>query len=144
MFSKACEYGIKALMYLSAQPQSQRRVGVKEVSAAIDSPEAFTAKILQQLARQNIVHSTKGPHGGFELIGDGKSITLAAIVEAIDGNGIFINCALGLKQCSETHPCPVHDKFKVVRDYLSGVLHTTNLQEINDGLVGGLTHLKRN
>jgi DNA-binding IscR family transcriptional regulator len=62
LFSKACEYGILAAIYIGQQQASGRRVGLKDITVEIDSQEAFTAKILQQL-----VISVQGPTGGFEL-----------------------------------------------------------------------------
>ena len=46
MFSKACEYGIKATIHISHQSQQGHRVSLKAVAKAIDFPIAFTAKIL--------------------------------------------------------------------------------------------------
>ena len=58
MFSKACEYGIKASIHISQQSQQGERVSLKSVAKAIDSLIAFTAKILQSLANNNIIAST--------------------------------------------------------------------------------------
>ena len=86
MFSKACEYGIKATIHISHQSQQGRRVSLKEVAKAIDSPVAFTAKILQSLANNQIIMSVKGPTCGYEIPqGEKAKITLHQIVKAIDG-----------------------------------------------------------
>lgn len=144
MFSKACEYAIRATIYIAVQSNKDNRVGIKDISKEIDSPEAFTAKILQQLSRNNIISSIKGPHGGFEIDKNEMSkIKLSHIVMAIDGDTIYKGCGLGFKQCSETQPCPVHDKFKVVRDELKHMLETTNVLELSVGLKKGLTFLHR-
>jgi Rrf2 family protein len=144
MFSKACEYGIKAAIYIAVQSNQNKRVALKDISKEIDSPEAFTAKILQQLARNGIIDSVKGPSGGFEIERKKMAkIKLSQIVSAIDGDSIYKGCALGLKECSEKKPCPVHDKFKIVRDDLRTMLETTNLQELALGLKEGMTYLKR-
>lgn len=144
MFSKACEYAIRATIYIAVQSNQDNRVGLKDISKEIDSPEAFTAKILQQLSKNNIINSIKGPNGGFEI--DKKAmpkINLSQIVIAIDGDTIYKGCGLGFKQCSEKQPCPVHDKFKVVRDELKHMLETTNILELSVGLKQGLTFLHR-
>lgn len=144
MFSKACEYGIRATLYIAEQSQSGSRVSLKEIARAIDSPEAFTAKILQQLVKSNIVGSLKGPTGGFEIEKNNLlKIRLADIVSAIDGDGIYKGCGLGLKECDEDRPCPVHDKFKMIREGLREMLETTSLQELANGLKDGITFLRR-
>ncbi len=144
MFSKACEYAIRATIYIAVQSNQDNRVGLKDISKEIDSPEAYTAKILQQLSRNNIIDSVKGPHGGFEI--DKKEMTkikLSQIVMAIDGDAIYKGCGLGFKECSEKQPCPVHDKFKVVRNELKRMLETTTVLELSLGLTKGLTFLHR-
>lgn len=145
MFSKACEYGIRATLHIAEQAlNSDRKIGVKDIAKAIESPEAFTAKILQILTRNKIIHSVKGPSGGFYILKkDLAKIKLSAIVEAIDGDQIYRGCGLGLSQCNAAKPCPVHDKFKVIRDELAKMLTQTTLLELANGLESGLTFLKR-
>ncbi len=144
MFSKACEYGIRATVYIAVQSLEERRVNLKEIAKAIESPEAFTAKILQQLVKSNIIDSTKGPSGGFEINKTQfKQINLSQIVSAIDGDSIYKGCGLGLKECDENKPCPVHDKFKNIRDELRLMLETTSIEELSLGMKEGLTFLKR-
>ncbi|HWZ36009.1 MAG TPA: hypothetical protein VNW51_07620, partial [Mucilaginibacter sp.] len=63
--------------------------------------------------------------------------------EAVDGNGIFIGCALGLKQCSEVNPCPLHHEFKAVRSQLHNMLSNTTIGEFNTDLISGATTLKK-
>lgn len=143
MFSKACEYAIKATLQIAQQSQVGKRSSLKDIAKAIDSPEAFTAKILQQLARQGLIFSVKGPNGGFELNqDDANNLMLSQIVKAIDGDQIYIGCGLGLKQCNEFKPCPVHDKFKAIRDSLSDMLENTSVNELANGLNKGLTFLR--
>ncbi|MFD2036351.1 RrF2 family transcriptional regulator [Belliella marina] len=142
MFSKACKYAINAMIYLATIKEGVQRAGLKEIAKAIDSPEAFTAKILQQLVRDELLNSAKGPNGGFAIHGDPKTISIAQIVASIDGDLIFTGCALGLEKCSEEHPCPVHHKFKAVRDHLTGMMLTTNLKAIASQVNEGTSFLK--
>ncbi len=143
MFSKTCEYGIRASIFIASQSYQNTRVGLKDIAKKIDSPEAFTAKILQTLVKSNIIHSIKGVGGGFEIPKDSlNQIKLAQIVTAIDGDTIYTGCGLGLSQCSESHPCPVHEKFKEIRNQLAFMLENTNLEELALGLKSGDTFLR--
>lgn len=143
MFSKACEYGIKATIFIAINSYDDRRVSPKEISKEIDSPPAFTAKILQDLVRHHIINSVKGAYGGFEIDKDTISkIKLAQIVNAIDGDQIYKGCGLGLQSCNEAHPCPVHDKFKLVRDDLKFMLEQTSLEELALNITSGASFLK--
>jgi Rrf2 family transcriptional regulator, iron-sulfur cluster assembly transcription factor len=144
MFSKACEYGIRATIYIAEQSQLERKVSLKEISEAIESPTAYTSKILQQLSRSFIINSDKGPTGGFSM--DTKEIEkvkLSTIVFAIDGDSIYNGCGLGLKKCNEKMPCPVHNQFKIVRDELKKMLESTTIKSLAIDLEKGLTYLKR-
>jgi len=143
MFSKTCEYGIRATIFIASQSYQDNRVGLKDIAQKIDSPEAFTAKILQILSKNNIIHSIKGVGGGFEIPKKTMSqIKLIQIVSAIDGDRVFTGCGLGLNHCSEDHPCPVHDKFKEIRNGLATMLENTNLEELALGIKSGDTFLR--
>jgi Rrf2 family protein len=144
MFSKTCEYGIKATVYVANVSKEKRRVQLKEIAEEIGSPAAFTAKIMQQLVRNNIIDSIKGPTGGFEINEQQmKTTKLNQIVLAIDGDKIYNGCGLGLDKCNDLKPCPLHDKFKVIREDLKNMLTCTTIYELTEGITEGLTWLKR-
>lgn len=144
MFSKACEYGIRAVIYIAKKSLLDKKVSLKEVAKAIDSPEAYTSKILQKLSKNNIINSDKGPTGGFSM--DKKKsdkVKLSTIVFILDGDNIYKGCGLGLEKCNEQMPCPVHNQFKTVRESLKIMLETTTIISLALGLKNGLTFLKR-
>lgn len=144
MFSKACQYGIKASVYIASQSAMGIRTSLKDIAFNINSPEAFTAKILHQLAKQNILHSLKGPTGGFEIPkGRAAAIKLSDIVSAIDGVSIYEGCALGFDSCDALQPCPMHNKFVGIRNDLKQMLENTSLLELANDLDGAGSFLKR-
>ena len=143
MFSKSCNYAIKAAIFIAKHSLEENKVGFVDIAKEIDSPQAFTAKILQILVKSGIIDSVKGVNGGFYIPKKNIATTyLVEIVDAIDGDAVFHGCGLGLSHCSETHPCPVHDKFKSIRDELAHMLETTNLEELALGIKSGETFLK--
>jgi Rrf2 family protein len=143
MFSKSCEYAIKATIFIASKCGEGKKIGLKEIAESIDSPTAFTAKILQKLTKNKIINSTKGVNGGFEILKDNlNKIRLIQIVTAIDGNSVFLGCGLGLGNCSEDHPCPVHYKFKKVKEDLVSMLENTTLEELAEGVQSGSSFLK--
>ena len=128
---------------LTIYSYNETKVGLKEIAQEIDSPMAFTAKILQVLVKNDIIKSSKGVRGGFMVLKeDLKRITLSQIVVAIDGDSVFLRCGLGLSNCSEDHPCPVHEKFKFVKQDLAFMLENTTLEELSIGIKKGTTFLK--
>jgi len=119
MLSNSCRYGIRAVIYLASLPQNKGKTGIKQISRDLNLPSPFLAKILQLLARQKILDSTKGPHGGFSLLKDARNITLLDIVRTIDGEDILTNCIIHNETCTKVDkdkkPCPVHDDFIGIR-----------------------------
>ena len=143
MFSKTCEYGIRATIFIASESYQSKRVGLRDIAQKIDSPEAFTAKILQILSKENIINSVKGVGGGFEIPRETmKDINLAQIVNALEGDRVFTGCGLGLSNCSDDHPCPMHEKFKSIRTELAFMLENTNLEELALGIKTSDTFLR--
>lgn len=143
MFSKACEYGIKAMIYISRKSLEGERVNIPSIAQHINSPKAFTGKILGTLSQHNLVQSITGPNGGFEIDAKKlKKLSLLHIVEAIDGDALFHQCALGLRKCSNKRPCPMHYTFLPIRNQLYEVLKKTTLLELAQSLQSGETILK--
>ena len=143
MFSKACEYGIRALVFIAQKSKEGNRLGIKEIASGVDSPAHFMGKILTELSRKGLVLSAKGPHGGFYMDEKCLRATFADVVTAIDGNNLFTGCGLGLKSCNENKPCPIHYEFKIIRTKLKSLLETTRIGEFNERLAKGLVFLKR-
>ncbi|MCP2044455.1 Rrf2 family protein [Pontibacter sp. HSC-36F09] len=115
---------------------------MKAIAKEVDAPEAFTAKILQILNKHRIITSLKGPYGGFFIEKYQLEQPVINIVNAIDGMAVFWECGLGLKKCSETHPCPMHDKFKVARESLRDVFQNTTIQQLAQELKEGTSFIK--
>lgn len=142
MFSKACEYAIRAVLYIAIKSTNGQRLGLKEIAKEVDSPVPFTAKILQTLSREGIIASTKGPNGGFFLKPRSKPVPLGAIVRAIDGTDTLHMCAIGLKECTDRYPCPIHDQVIAYKDSLRRAMNGKTIQEMAKDLSEGRTYLK--
>ncbi len=115
-----------------------------EIARKTDLPEAFTAKVLQQLVHAGLVYSTKGPGGGFSITPAlARKVKLSNIVATIDGDAVYKGCALGLPQCDASKPCPLHDHFLKIREDLRRMLERTSVQDLVKDLQEGGTVLKR-
>ncbi|HEY0899339.1 MAG TPA: Rrf2 family transcriptional regulator [Sphingobacteriaceae bacterium] len=136
MISKACKYAIRAAICV-AKADTGIRLNVKEIAKEIEAPEAFTAKVLQTLNKHRVITSMKGPYGGFYLEDHQKTQPVINIVNAIDGLSIFSECGLGLKQCSEDHPCPMHDHYAAIRKALLMSFQGTSLGDLAGEVNGG-------
>ncbi|WP_190295304.1 MULTISPECIES: RrF2 family transcriptional regulator [Mucilaginibacter] len=143
IFSKTCEYAVRAVFFIAQQTADGSRVGIKEIAVNIDSPEHFLAKILQDLSKRGIIQSVKGPNGGFYLDAQNLSRPLSDVIEAVDGGGIFRDCGLGLKECSSKNPCPLHHDFLDVRNRLQNMLESITIGQFNEDLNLGIVVLKK-
>lgn len=144
MFSKSCEYGIRASIYIAKHSLKNQKVSLKEVALHTDSPPAFMAKILQKLTRIKVLVSIKGPNGGFFVpLEKIDKVSLLTIVLAIDGDGIFEDCTLGLRRCDGQKPCPMHFSFIKIREEMRLGLETKSLKSLADEVSDGITFLKR-
>jgi Rrf2 family iron-sulfur cluster assembly transcriptional regulator len=128
IFSKKCEYGLQAVLYLSTI-EDNRPASADEISRKLNIPREFVSKILQSLALKKIVGSKKGNSGGFFLGKPAAQIKLIEIVEAIDGLSLFHNCVLGFPDCCPDNPCPVHNKWGKLRNEAYNMLTTETLEQ---------------
>lgn len=142
-FSKSCEYGIKAVIFIGSRSSSSEKVRVNDIARNINSPLAFTAKILQALVGGQIVSSSRGIHGGFWIDPEAlSSITVMDIVKVIDGDAMFHQCALGMDQCGGDHPCPIHHRMVGVRGDIARELESTTLEELVESIDSGFSFLQ--
>lgn len=131
IFSRQCEYALQAVLFL-AKKQNGEMTSIKELSAKLEIPYHFLAKILQNLAHKGLLISLKGPTGGFGLAMRPAEITLFHIVEAIDGVDFMHNCVIGFPDCSGENPCPVHEKWGKMRDEIYNMLISKNIAQMAD------------
>lgn len=108
MLSSSSKYAINAVLYIAVHDSETKKIRATEIAEAIKLPSPFLAKLLQNLSREHIVSSTKGPKGGFFLTDEAKKLPLIEVVKSIDGLDRLEDCVLGLKKCSSEQPCPVH------------------------------------
>jgi len=134
MLSSSCKYGIRAVTYIASRSKRNEKVGIKQISEDLNLPTPFLAKILQLLAKQKILSSSKGPHGGFSLMRDPKEIKLLDIVTTIDGNDLFENCIIHNTTCKcvgEEHLiCPIHDEYSKIRATMMKLFTKKTIQSL--------------
>lgn len=144
MFSKSCEYGIKAFIYIAKRSLIGERFKIGEVSTNIEAPGAYTAKIMTSLIKQKLLESKTSRYGGFKIeIDKMKTIMVCDVVFALDGDSVYKGCGLGLKECDASKPCPLHNKLVTIREDLRQTLETTSIYDLASTLKAGQTMLLR-
>ncbi|NJM14706.1 MAG: Rrf2 family transcriptional regulator [Bacteroidales bacterium] len=131
MLSNTCKYAIRAIIYLAVNAEGGKKIGIKKISEDLQIPTPFLGKILQILAKQKILSSTKGPNGGFGIGRLPEDITLLEIVDIIDGNDLFENCLISLESCSnnEMH-CALHDTYGAIRDQIKDMFSEATIANL--------------
>ena len=142
MISKSCKYAIRAAIFIASRAGGEEKLGVKEIAAEVEAPAAFTAKILQTLSKYKIVTSLKGPYGGFYCENHQLDLPVIEVVNAVDGLAVFKECVMGLHQCSDAHPCPMHSKYAVTREEMLRTFQKTTLGSLSEELSNGAVHIR--
>lgn len=131
MLSKKSKYGIRAVLYLCLHShQNMSPIGGKQISESLKMPLAFTVKILQELAKKNIISSAKGPGGGFYLSKMNCQSTLMDLLKVFGDDDYFTCCAIGLPDCSDERPCPIHESVKKSREEMKIVFEKKTISEL--------------
>ncbi len=133
MFSKSTEYAMRATIFIAQKGSEENKLSLHEIALAIDSPPSFTAKILQSLTKDNcVISSVRGPNGGFYITEEAKLLPIRKVLEAMDESDLFVKCILGLNNCSETMPCPMHYQYKPIKQQLVKLFETKTIMQLSD------------
>ena len=127
--SKKTDYGLLALQYLAAEAPSGV-ASVRTIAARHDIPVELLAKVLQRLARSGFVTAQKGVHGGYHLARPAATISLADIIQAIDGPVAITACGLDDEPCGQFGTCTVRTPLSRVKDRILSVLRDVTLAEM--------------
>ncbi len=138
MLSNTCKYALRALIYLGKFSKEEKKIGIKKISEDLGISSPFLGKILQNLVKQKLLLSTKGPNGGFSLAKNSADISLWDIVVKVDGEEFFTNCLIGLESCKthdKTKPlCPVHHQYDKLRTEIRAFYKETSLENISSDI----------
>ena len=110
---------------------------VKRISKELDISFHFLTKIFQQLTRAELVDSYRGPNGGVRLRCEARTIAVRDIVIALEGSDLFTRCVLGLPDCGEARPCPLHGHWAESRARIEEMLGGKSLTDLGTELRGG-------
>ncbi|KAB2909857.1 MAG: Rrf2 family transcriptional regulator [Ignavibacteriales bacterium] len=140
IFSKKCELGIQAVLFLSILEEGKRATS-SQVAEALKVPKEFVSKVMQKLTETGIIDSRKGKFGGFALGKEPSEISLLDIVLALDGHEIFDSCVLGFPGCSVATPCPMHEEWGKIRLTAKKLLSTETLADLREKSINKISSL---
>ena len=129
IFSRTSQYAIQALIYLGTQPYG-RPVLNREIAQKLGVPPAYLAKVLQVLCREHLLDSSRGRHGGFRLCDGAEKASLLDLMRLIEGSRVDRECLLGHKECGDATACPMHRKWKPVKQEILRFLGHVTVTEL--------------
>jgi Rrf2 family cysteine metabolism transcriptional repressor len=131
-FGVGVDYSLKALLMLADRYPSAQPLRVEEIAAVQGVPENYLRRLLIELKRGGLVLSQKGPSGGYMLARSPARITMADVVEIIEGDYTPVECLEdGANSfCSRDSGCPMRDVWREVRDSVVGILRNATLQSL--------------
>lgn len=141
MLSKSSTYAIRAVLFLATNSSEENKHSPKSIAEIIKIPAPFLAKTLQELTKRKIISSSKGRGGGFYLTDENRQNVLISVVDAIDGLDKFNACSLGLPECGNKNPCPVHHLIYPLRKQLIDELTNKTIVDFTKEIEQGKTHL---
>ena len=133
LYSRSAEYALRGCVHLAALAPGEYAM-VKNIAAEAGIPAHFLAKILQDLARDGFLKSSKGPRGGFRLSQPAGDLPLLRVIEAVDGPGRYERCIAGSPECNDRAPCGMHDSWKALRSRIIDYLGRTSVADVAEAL----------
>jgi Rrf2 family protein len=131
--SKKADYALIAMKHLAIRPDAVS-ASAREIAEQYDIPVELMAKVLQRLARRGLVTSHQGTRGGYRLAKAPSVISVADIIQAIDGPLTVTACSTDVESCDQYAKCSVRDPLWRIRERIVSALATCSLQEVSADL----------
>ncbi len=128
LFSTATGYALRAL---AAMPEDGTYSLAKDLASHLELPGPYLAKILQSLAQEGILHSVRGPRGGFRLARPAHKITVGEVVAALEGVETMSGCVMGFARCDNPeNPCPLHKAWHEVKAHMDASMTHVTIRDL--------------
>ncbi len=128
IYRRSGQLALQASLLLALEPVGTPR-RVSEIAAELGVPRTYLAKVLQGLTRVGLLRAVRGPGGGVCLARSPREIHLGDVLSAIEPAREFEQCFLGLGQCNDAQPCPLHEAWGPIRSDILAMLQTKSLWE---------------
>jgi len=127
--SKKAEYALMAVKDLASRPESEA-ASAREIAERYGIPVELMAKVLQRLVRQDLLASHHGTRGGYHLARSPERISVADIIEAIDGPVMVTSCSSVDDECEQFATCNIRDPLWRIKDQIVQALTSYSLQAL--------------
>lgn len=129
--SKKADYGLIAVKHL-AMHRNEHACSANEIADEYGISTTLMAKVLQKLARQNLVAAKHGSTGGYQLSKTPDQISALEVITAIDGPVLITSCVTSHGNCDATSKCSVREPLRRVNDSILNVLGTVTIAQMSE------------
>ena len=129
--SKKSDYALIAMKHLATHVD-RGALSAREIAEQYDIPLKLMAKVLQRLARGGLVASQQGTRGGYHLTRSADRISVADVIQAIDGPVTVTACSTDEDTCDQYSKCNIRDPLWRVKDRILAALNTFTISEITN------------
>lgn len=126
--SNTSRYAIRILNCMAIQ--NTDLVSAKFLVKELNIPDKYLRQLMTKLTKSGLIQSTQGREGGYKINKPTDKLFLIEIIEAVDNLNKYLGCVLGFDECSDENPCPLHNKWSVIKKDTLHFLKTTTLKEI--------------
>src|SRR5689334_24688755 len=127
--SKKADYALIAMKHL-AQKHRATSTSAREIAEQYDIPIELMAKVLQRLVRTGLLVSTQGTRGGYTLSRSSAAISVADVIQAIDGPFTVTACSTEKNDCEQYSKCSIRDPLWQIRERIVAALGTVTMAEM--------------
>jgi Rrf2 family protein len=135
--SKKADYALIAMKHLAQKNPGAQSSSAREIAEHYDIPIELMAKVLQRLVRTGLLVSTQGTRGGYTLSRPAAAISVADVIQAIDGPLTVTACSTEKNDCEQYSKCSIRDSLWQIRERIAAALGTVTVSEMAAG--GGMT-----
>jgi Rrf2 family protein len=128
--SKKADYALIAMKHLAQKTPGAQSTSAREIAEHYDIPIELMAKVLQRLVRMGLLISTQGTRGGYTLSRPSRLISVADVIQAIDGPLTVTACTTANNACEQYSKCSIRDSLWKIRERIAAALGTVTLSEM--------------
>ena len=127
--SKKADYALMAVRHL-ALPDAPSSTSAREIAEQYDIPIELMAKVLQRLVRAGLLMSRQGTRGGYTLSRPPTAISVADVIQAIDGPFMVTACSSEHDDCDQYSKCRIRDPLWRIGERIAAILGTVSIAEM--------------
>ena len=127
--SKKSDYALMAMKHLASRADASSS-SAREISESYDIPLELLAKVLQRLVRAKLLVSVQGTRGGYRLARQAAAISVADVIQAVDGPVTVTACSTDDHNCDQYSKCSIRDPLHKIKNRILDALNTVSVQEM--------------